>query len=41
MKNMVNKIDKLLKEEENVSPLLKSQLEKKKEILSKDKTVKK
>ncbi|WP_262486290.1 hypothetical protein [Chryseobacterium daeguense] len=41
MKNMVNKIDKLLKEEENLSPQLKDQLEKKKEILSKNKTVKK
>lgn len=40
MKNIVNKIDKLLKEKE-VPENLKAQLEKKKDILSKDKTVKK
>lgn len=41
MKNMVNKIDKLLKEEEKLPPKLKADLEKKKNILSNDKTVKK
>ncbi|WP_257721521.1 hypothetical protein [Chryseobacterium sp. IHB B 17019] len=40
MKNIANKIDKLLKEKE-IPGNLKVQLEKKKEILSKDKTVKK
>lgn len=41
MKNMVNQIDKLLKEEDKVPPHLKAQLQAKREILSKDKTVKK
>lgn len=41
MKNMANKIDKLLKEDNNLSPQLKAQLNKKKEILSNNKTVKK
>lgn len=41
MKNVVNQIDKLLNEEDKIPPQLKKQLEKKKEILSKDKTVKK
>lgn len=41
MKNMVNRIDKLLKEEDKAPPHLKAQLKEKKEILSKDKTVKK
>lgn len=41
MKNMVNKIEKLLKDEEKLSPKLKADLEKKKNILSNDKTVKK
>lgn len=40
MKNQITKIDKLLKDE-NLDPNLKAQLKKKKEILSKDKTVKK
>lgn len=41
MKNMVNKIDKLLKEEENLPPKLKTDIEKKKNILTNDKKVKK
>ncbi|SHH96049.1 hypothetical protein SAMN05421866_0050 [Chryseobacterium oranimense] len=41
MKNMINKIDKLLKEDENLPPKLKAELEKKKKILSNDKAVKK
>lgn len=41
MKNMVNKIDKLLKKSESIDPKLKADLMKKKAILSNDKTVKK
>ncbi|CEJ71267.1 hypothetical protein BN1195_03612 [Chryseobacterium oranimense G311] len=41
MKNMVNQIDKLLKEGDGIPAQLKKQLETKKEILSNDKTVKK
>lgn len=40
MKNQITKIDKLLKQEDLDSKLI-DQLKKKKEILSKDKTVKK
>lgn len=41
MKNMVNKLDELLKDEEKLPPKLKEALKKRKEILSNDKTVKK
>lgn len=41
MKNMVNKIDRLLKEEENMNPQLKADLEKKRRIMLNDKPVKK
>lgn len=41
MKNIINNIDKILKEDEKLSPQLKSALERKKEIISKDKTVRK
>lgn len=38
---MVNKIDRLLKEDENINPQLKADLEKRKRILLNDKPVKK
>lgn len=40
MKNVVNKLDKILKDEET-DPILKQQIAKKKEILTNNKTVKK
>lgn len=41
MKNIIKNIDKILKEDDKISPQLKSDLQKKKYIISKDKTVRK
>ncbi|WP_262483865.1 hypothetical protein [Chryseobacterium sp. Leaf180] len=41
MKNIVKDIEKILKEDDNIDPRLKADLQKKKEIISKDKTVRK
>lgn len=40
MKNVINKLDKMLKDEET-DPIIKQQIAKKKEILTNNKTVKK
>lgn len=41
MKNIVKNIDRILKEDDKLSPQLKSAIEKKKDTISKDKTVRK